>query len=161
VFQLYSFILFHLINRRYFWFLVHGIPFDITLRTILPCWNLRGPIHLMDHPASRKGPDSTIFTNIFHTLHTKLGIKYFEQHLVLKYRGCLHRYIETEMDFMDIASLGRTYRYVLRGEILDLQTPHSQSREKVAPTRMERDRENVSTLRTTSQSCSRRREMKR
>jgi hypothetical protein len=33
------------------------------------------------------------FTNIFHTLHTKLGIKYSERHLVIKYHGALHRYI--------------------------------------------------------------------
>jgi hypothetical protein len=51
------------------------------------------------------------FTNIFHTLCTKLGIKYFELHLVLKYCGCLHRYIQTEMDFLDITSLGKAYRY--------------------------------------------------
>jgi hypothetical protein len=31
------------------------------------------------------------FTNTFHTLHTKLGIKDSEQHLVLKYHGALHR----------------------------------------------------------------------
>jgi hypothetical protein len=35
------------------------------------------------------------FTNIFHTLCTKLGIKDSERHLVLKYCGCLHRYIQT------------------------------------------------------------------
>jgi hypothetical protein len=35
------------------------------------------------------------FTNNFHTLCTKLGIKYFERHLVLKYRDYLHRYIQT------------------------------------------------------------------
>jgi hypothetical protein len=45
------------------------------------------------------------FTNTFHTLHTKLGIKYFEWYLVLKYHGALHRYIQTEMDFLDISSL--------------------------------------------------------
>jgi hypothetical protein len=39
------------------------------------------------------------FTNNFHTLRTKLGIKGSEQNLVLKYRGALHRYIKTEMDF--------------------------------------------------------------
>jgi hypothetical protein len=41
--------------------------------------------------------DQTIpdFTNIFHTLRTKLGVKYSERHLLLKYRGCLHRYIQT------------------------------------------------------------------
>jgi hypothetical protein len=56
------------------------------------------------------------FTNTFHTLHTKLGIKDSERHLVLKYRGALHRYIQTEMDFMDISSLGVAYRYALKIE---------------------------------------------
>jgi hypothetical protein len=46
------------------------------------------------------------FTNIFHTLRTKLGIKDSERHLVLKYRGALHRYIQTKMEFLDISSLG-------------------------------------------------------
>jgi hypothetical protein len=51
------------------------------------------------------------FINNFHTLHTKLGIKYSKRHLVLKYRGSLHRYIQIEMDFLDISSLGDAYRY--------------------------------------------------
>ena len=54
------------------------------------------------------------FTNIFHTLCTKLGIKYSERHLVLKYSGALHRYIQTEMDFLDISSLNATYRYAVK-----------------------------------------------
>jgi hypothetical protein len=54
------------------------------------------------------------FTNTFHTLRTKLGIKDFERHLVLKYRRALHRYIQTEMDFLDISSLGVAYRYVVK-----------------------------------------------
>jgi hypothetical protein len=54
------------------------------------------------------------FTNTFHTLRTKLGIKDSERHLVLKYRGALHRKIETEMDFMDISSLDVAYRYVFK-----------------------------------------------
>ena len=29
--------------------------------------------------------------NLFYTLSTKLGIKYLEKHLVLKYRSCLHK----------------------------------------------------------------------
>jgi hypothetical protein len=32
--------------------------------------------------------------------------------LVLKYRGALHRYIQTEKKFLDISSLGVAYRYV-------------------------------------------------
>jgi hypothetical protein len=56
------------------------------------------------------------FTNTFHTLCTKLGIKDSERHLVLKYRGALHRYIQTEMDFLDISSLGAAYRYVVKIE---------------------------------------------
>ena len=33
------------------------------------------------------------FTNIFHALRTKLGIKDSERHLVLTYSSALHRYI--------------------------------------------------------------------
>jgi hypothetical protein len=35
---------------------------------------------------------------------------------VLKYRGSLHRYIHTKMEFMYISSLGMTYRYVIKIE---------------------------------------------
>jgi hypothetical protein len=35
------------------------------------------------------------FTNIFHNLCTKLGIRDSEQHLVLKYHGGIHKYIQT------------------------------------------------------------------
>jgi hypothetical protein len=56
------------------------------------------------------------FTNIFYTLCTKLDIKDFERDLVLKYRNYLHRYIQTEMEFLDIASLSMTYRYAVKIE---------------------------------------------
>jgi hypothetical protein len=56
------------------------------------------------------------FTNIFHILRTKMGIKYFERHIVLKYHGGLHRYIRVEMEFLDILSLEVTYRYVIKIE---------------------------------------------
>jgi hypothetical protein len=39
-----------------------------------------------------------------------MGIKNSKKHLVLKYRGALHRYIQTEMEFLDISSLGYSYR---------------------------------------------------
>jgi hypothetical protein len=54
--------------------------------------------------------------NLFHTLCTKLGIKDSEKHLVLKYRSCLHRYIQEEMEFLDISSLGVAYRYAAKIE---------------------------------------------
>jgi hypothetical protein len=63
-----------------------------------------------------RGQAVSEFTNTFHTLHTKLGIKDSERHLVLKYHGALHRYIQTEMDFLDISSLGVAYRYVVKIE---------------------------------------------
>ena len=49
----------------------------------------------------RQGRDQDVpeFTNLFHTLRTKLGIKDSEQHLILKYRGCLHKYIQEEIEF--------------------------------------------------------------
>ena len=54
--------------------------------------------------------------NMFHTLCTKLGIKDSEKHLVLKYRICLHRYIQEEMDFLDISSLSMAYWYATKIE---------------------------------------------
>jgi hypothetical protein len=62
--------------------------------------------------------DQTVseYTNKFHTLRTKLGIKDSERHLVLKYRSGLHRYIRTEMDFLEISSLGSAYRYAVKIE---------------------------------------------
>ena len=62
--------------------------------------------------------DQTVpdFTNIFHTLCTKLGIKNFERHMVLKYHDCLHGYIQREMEFLGITSLGMDYRYVIKIE---------------------------------------------
>jgi hypothetical protein len=56
------------------------------------------------------------YTNIFHTLHSKLDIKDSEWHLVLKYHNGLHRYIQTKMDFLDISSLGVSYRYAVKIE---------------------------------------------
>jgi hypothetical protein len=50
------------------------------------------------------------YTNIFHTLRSKLGIKDSEWYLVLKYHNALHRYIQTYIDFLDISSLGDAYQ---------------------------------------------------
>ena len=36
--------------------------------------------------------------------------------MVLKYYGALHRYIQTEMDFLDISSLNAAYRYDVKIE---------------------------------------------
>ena len=55
-------------------------------------------------------------TNLFHILHTKLGIKYSEKNLVLKYSSCLHRYIHEEMEFLNISSLGMAYWYAAKIE---------------------------------------------
>jgi hypothetical protein len=63
-----------------------------------------------------RGQEVLEFTNTFHTLPTKMGIKDSDRHLVLKYCGALHRYIQTEMDFLNISSLGATYRYLVKIE---------------------------------------------
>eukprot|EP00253_Pinus_taeda_P012214 PITA_12214 len=66
----------------------------------------------------RQGRDQDVpeFTNIFHTLRTKLDIKDSKQHLILKYRGFLHKYIQEEIEFLNISSLGTTYRYAVKVE---------------------------------------------
>jgi hypothetical protein len=56
------------------------------------------------------------YNNIFHTLCSNMGIKDSEWHLVLKYHSGLHKYIQMEMDFLDISSLGAAYRYVVKIE---------------------------------------------
>jgi hypothetical protein len=66
----------------------------------------------------RQKRDQTVleYTNIFHTLRSKLGIKDSERHLGLKYCSGLHKYIQTKMDFIDIPSLGAAYRYAVKIE---------------------------------------------
>jgi hypothetical protein len=56
------------------------------------------------------------FTNTIHTLHTKLGIKDSERHLVMKYHEDIHKYIQNEMEFLDISSLEVAYQYVVKIE---------------------------------------------
>jgi hypothetical protein len=61
-----------------------------------------------------RGKIMSEFTNTFHTLCTKLGIKGSEWNLVLKYFGALHKYIQTKIEFLDISSLGFTYQYAVK-----------------------------------------------
>lgn len=56
------------------------------------------------------------FTNIFHTLRTKMGIKDSERHIMLKQRSALHRYIQNEMEFLDISSLSSAYQHAVKIE---------------------------------------------
>jgi hypothetical protein len=70
----------------------------------------------MEHVASREGPSNVEVHQHLHTLCTNMGIKYSEHNLVLKYRGALHWYIQTEMEFLDISSLGVAYRYAIKIE---------------------------------------------
>ena len=56
------------------------------------------------------------FIDNFHTLHTKLGIKGSERNMLIKYYGFLHKYIQIQMEFLNISSLGAAYRYVAKIE---------------------------------------------
>jgi hypothetical protein len=56
------------------------------------------------------------FTNHYHTLRTNIGIKESEWNFVAKYHEAWHMYIQTEMDFLDISSLGVAYKYVVKIE---------------------------------------------
>eukprot|EP00253_Pinus_taeda_P024887 PITA_24887 len=64
----------------------------------------------------RQGRDQDVpeFTNIFHTLRAKLGIKDSEQHFILKYHGCLHKYIQEKIQFLNIPSLSAAYRFAIK-----------------------------------------------
>jgi hypothetical protein len=102
------------------------------------------------------------FTNIFHTLCTKMVSKIQSRHLVLKYNNTPHRYIHTEMEFLDISSLGTTYQYAVKIEQNLKQktqqfggTPHN-IQERVAPHRT-KDRARMDNINTTSSSHKQRR----
>ena len=109
------------------------------------------------------------FKNIFHTLHTKLGIKDSKWNLVLKYRGDLHRYIHTEMEFLDISSLGVAYWYAVKiKQKLKQKTwqfgpgnPSQKSQERAAPTHQTKRKENMDNIKTTSPSQKKRRTLER
>jgi hypothetical protein len=71
----------------------------------------------------------------------------------------MHRYIQAEMEFPDISSLGAAYRYVIkieqklkkRHDNLGLGTPHRKIQERSAPTHRTKEKSNTDHLRTTSQ----------
>ena len=57
------------------------------------------------------------YTNTFHALFVKLGIEDSEKHQILKYRSGLHRYIQTEMEFLNIETLATAYKYATKIEL--------------------------------------------
>jgi len=69
----------------------------------------------MDHTASGEEPNNVKFQKYLPYLGYQVGIKYSERNLVLKYCGSLHKYIQTEMEFLDII-LGASYRYDVKIE---------------------------------------------
>jgi hypothetical protein len=76
---------------------------------------------------------------------------------MLKYHGGLHRYIQDEMEFFYISSLGTFYRYAIKikkkikqkTKHLGLGTPHSKRKERAPPTHKKKEKENMDNLRKT------------
>jgi hypothetical protein len=102
---------------------------------------------------------STEYTNIFHTLCIKLGIKDSEGHLVLKYHNGLHRYIETEWSSLKSLHWETLTNMLSRSSkssskkisrILALQTHLSKSTIEVALTPKGKDKARMDSPRTTS-----------
>ena len=65
----------------------------------------------MDHTAARKRPSSARFHKYLPYLAHQDGYQRFGVK-----SSALHRYIQTEMEFLDISSLGEAYRYVVKIE---------------------------------------------
>jgi len=94
-----------------------GFFVDAVKEQYYPVENYEDQYMRWTTPWQERGQKVMEFTNTFHALHTNLGIKDFERHLVLKYWGALHKYIETEMDFLIWGStqiLGDAYRYAVK-----------------------------------------------
>jgi hypothetical protein len=105
------------------------------------------------------------FTNIFHTFHTKLGIKYSRN---IWYSSIMVLYIDTsrtKWNFWTSHPWARptdmlskfSRRSNKRRDNLGLGTPHKKGQERAAPTHRTNDRENMDNIRTTSPSHKQRR----
>jgi hypothetical protein len=104
------------------------------------------------------------FTNIFHTLHTKLVIKDSERHLVLcidtsilKWNFCTSHPWARPTDMPSKSSRISNKKR----ENLGLGTPQNKSQERVAPTHRTKDRENMDSIRTTNPRHKQRRKLER
>jgi hypothetical protein len=95
------------------------------------------------------------FTNIFHTLHNKMGIKYSEKHLVLKYRSALHDTSILKWNFWtshpwarptDMSSKSDRSSNKRRNN-LGLGTPHKKCQERASPTHKTKDRIKMDSIR--------------
>jgi hypothetical protein len=83
-----------------------------------------------------------------------MGIKYFEKHLVLKYHGGIHRYIQIEMDFWTSCPWARpidmpsksSKRLNKKCGSLGLGTPHNKSRAVEALTHGAKDKAKMGNL---------------
>ena len=82
---------------------------------------------------------------MFHTLRTKLGIKDSRKNLVQEYHICLHIYIQEEMEFLKISSLGTAYQYAAKLEQIFKQKKRdfgsaNQKQGKVPPNRRTKEK---------------------
>ena len=77
----------------------------------------------MDHTAARKRPSSARFHKYLPYLADQDGYQIFRAIFGAQYRGALHIYIQTEMEFLDISSLGAAYQYVVKIEQKLKQNP--------------------------------------
>jgi hypothetical protein len=89
---------------------------DVVKEQYYPIGNYDDQYMLWTMLCQERGQVVPKFRNTFHTLRTKLGIKDSKKHLVLKYRRALHRYIQIEMEFLELSSLGASYRYPIKIE---------------------------------------------
>ena len=66
----------------------------------------------------RQNRDQSVenYTNTLHTLTSKLGIEYSKKHRILKYHSGLHRYIQNEMELLNIGTLQTTFKYGVKIE---------------------------------------------
>eukprot|EP00253_Pinus_taeda_P029008 PITA_29008 len=66
----------------------------------------------------RQGRDQDVpeFTNLFILFTQSWVSRIRRQHLILKYRGCLHKYIQEEIQFLNIPSLGAAYQYAVKNK---------------------------------------------
>jgi hypothetical protein len=115
----------------------------------------------MDHTATRKRSSNARVHKYLPYLVHQDGYQRFRETY-----GALHRYIQTKMEFLDISTLGMTYRYVVKIEHnikqkrqqFGLGNPSHQNPGKGSPNpQKKKSRAKMDSIGTTSPRCKQRR----
>jgi hypothetical protein len=157
-------------NLQFFWWPLHGIPSGMPLNKSTDLLEATRTSTPDGPPYVKKGTRQYQISPIFsipyapNWVSKTLSVIWCSNTMVVcidtfkqKWSSWTSPHWERLIDTLSRSSINLSRK----GESLDMQTPHSQSKEKASPTHTTRDQVDMVTLRTTSPSLNTRRAMRR